>query len=286
MQTSELGGNPVTSEADMQAADAAGGDWREALPDQLQGLPYFKNAETLDQVVADIEGAAFWQGNSILKPSAEASDDAKAANREKLRELYPDLVEVPQPGSEEYGAFFNQLGKPESAEGYAVPEGIELPDIDALKQIAFASNMTAKQFADQISAMAAARGDADSNFSAARKADMDGLAKEWGATYDGNITNIDRFLEMTGAPESFIAAHKDGRMSAADYRWLNKIVMAGDEGTEAATIEVQSTGMTPAQGVQMANDIREKMHTIKNTDPRWRGYMNQLLEAEGYAAGG
>ena len=57
-------------------------DWRESLPEQLRDAPYFKNAESPDQVRADLDGAAYWQGNSILKPTAEATDEAKETNRQ------------------------------------------------------------------------------------------------------------------------------------------------------------------------------------------------------------
>ena len=52
-----------------------GGSWKDALPEALRDAPYFKKAETVDQVLADLQGAAAWQGNSLRIPGPDATPD-------------------------------------------------------------------------------------------------------------------------------------------------------------------------------------------------------------------
>lgn len=259
-------------------------DWRESLPEQLRDAPYFKNATSPEQVRADLDGAAYWQGNSILKPTAEASDEAKATNKAKLRELYPDLANLEDP------EIYTRLGKPEEHTKYETPEGLSISEdeMTSLKQIAFAADMTKKQFKEYISGLdAARRTSAEMNQTRINEQQAE-LRKEWGEATDARRAEVAQFLRNdTTAPAHLLKAHEEGTLSASEYKWLHNLSRAGDESPEATTHGKTADGkMTVVEGMQKAQEIREKMFKMRASDPMYKHLNNQLVEADRAASSG
>jgi hypothetical protein len=259
-------------------------DWRDSLPENLRDAPYFKNAESPEQVRSDLDGAAFWQGNSILKPGAEASDEAKANNQAKLRELYPDLVNV------DAEDIYTRLGKPEEATKYATPENLSIgaDELIQLKQIAFNANLTTSQFKDQITALDAARRTGAEVNQSAMDEQSAALRSEWGEATDSRKGVVGRFMKADETtPAGLVKAHEDGTLSPAEYKWLYSLAVSGDEQPEVSS---QGKGDQPAmsviEGVEKAQDIRSRMFKMKTSDPLYSHLTNQLLEADKAAAAG
>jgi hypothetical protein len=274
------------SEENTQSGSPEGetGSWRDSLPEQLRDAPYFRKAESLDQVRSDLDGAAFWQGNSILKPSADATDEQKATNMAKLRELYPNLVD---PESED---IYTQLGKPEEHTQYDVPEGIAIADdeITHLKQIAHAASMTKRQFREYISQLNTARQTGMEIGQEEARQDAEALRKEWGEATDGRKELVGKYLKTDpNVPESMVAAYDAGNLTSGQFKWLYSLASQGDESAETSTHErYQKVGMSPLEGAERAKEIRLKLMDMRPGDPAYQAYLNQLMEADKAASAG
>lgn len=271
------------SEEETQQSEESG-SWRDSLPEQLRDAPYFRKAESLDQVRADLDGAAFWQGNSILKPGADATDEAKEANKAKLRELYPNLVD---PESDD---IFTQLGKPEEHTQYDTPEGIGISEDEMihLKQFAHKANMTKRQFREYVSELNAARQTGMDIGRQEMKQDAETLHKEWGEATDARKDLVGRYLKADpNVPESVRKAHEDGTMSSDQYKWLYSLAAEGEESGETSTHEKYTkTIMSPLEGAERGRELRDKMSSMRPGDPLYQHYIEQLLEADRAAAAG
>ena len=282
MQTSESGEPTVTSDL--------AEDWKASLPEGLVDAPFIKAAATLEQARSELDNAAFWKGNSILKPGANASDEAKAENLARVRELYPNLVEIPEAGSEEYGEFFAKIGKPEAADGYVPPEGAVIgeDEMAQLREVAHKANWTQSQFKAYIEQISTSRADANAASKQALDAELAALNKEWGATYEARMGEVAAFVAADPEVPAYIRNALDaGTLDAASIKWIHKLVSLGDEATPGSVQEKQAeSGMTPAEGSARANEIRERMYGMRNTDPQWTFLYNELIKAERYASAG
>jgi hypothetical protein len=282
MQTNDNGTTTITDDSNLPADGST--DWRANLPEQLRDAPYFKNPEaTPEQVRADLDGAAFWQGNSVLKPGPDASEEARQANIQKVMELYPDLMVVPEPDSEDYSALMAKLGKPDDIADYKLPEGVELDpaETEALQQISLKANMTKQQFAEYMAGLGQLRSEAATLAESKRAEDMATLAREWGDAKDQRLGEIKQFL--ADGPE---ALQNVEQFDSATLKWLYSKAQAGQENGEISTQQTAQAAMTPVEGMARANEIRETMRTMRNTDPLYKPMLAKLVEAERAAMGG
>lgn len=263
-------------------------NWRESLPEPLRDSPYFKNAKSVEDAATQIANAAYWQGNSILKPGANASDEAKAANKQKIREMYPEFMPVPDPYSEDAGQVFAKMGKPDSADKYKLPEGFEMsPDeAGAMKAIALDANLTQAQFEKQQAAILTKRQEMAEQQKAEQQTGLAALREQWGATYDQNMAQVNAMLANDKlVPPAIKAAAEAGTLDAQSIQWLNDIARRGDEQTEVPTQQGQTAAMTPEQGRQEAQELRARLFSMNDLDPMKPVLMAKLIEAERYSIG-
>ena len=123
-------------------------DW---IPEQLRNAPYFKPTEdgtprTVEQVIADLEGAASLQGDlsssHIRIPDREDSDAVKAATVKALENI-PGLTVIPTGDDpEQREALLKSIGRPESADKYVAPEGADGLELDSVREQALADGWT------------------------------------------------------------------------------------------------------------------------------------------------
>lgn len=264
-------------------------DWRSTLPEQLRDAPYFKNAKSLEQARQEIDNAAYWQGNSILKPGANASDEAKAANRQKLFELYgKEIMPIPDPYSEDAGLVFQKMGKPDAADKYKFPDGYDIDPDEAglMKAIALDANLTQAQFEKQQGAILAKRKELADQRMHELQTGVAALQGEWGATFEGNLKRISTLVATDPLiPPHIKAQHEAGTLDAHTLRWLDSIVKKGDEVTEIPGQQAATSVMTPDQGKQEASELRARLFKMNELDPMRPILMKKLLEAERYSIG-
>jgi hypothetical protein len=253
-------------------------DWRESLPEQLRDAPYFRKAESIEQVRSDLDGAAFWQGNSILKPSADASDEAKASNQAKMRELYPNLVD---PDADDV---YSRLGKPEEHTKYDSPEGLTIgaDELTTLKRLAFNANMTKSQFKEYISGLDAERRTGAEVAQGNIAEQQETLRAEWGEATDTRKAEVGRFLRNDDtAPAYLLKGHEDGTLSPAEYKWLYSQARAGDETPEVTTHgKGEDSPMSVMEATEKASELRTRMFDMRPSDPLYEHLNKQLIDAD------
>jgi hypothetical protein len=279
----------VTSDTTLGVTDdQAEGSWRDALPEVLVDAPYFRDAKSPEDLRQKIDNASFWQGNSILKPGTNASEEQIAANKSKVLELYPDFMPIPDPYSEDVNKVWERLGKPDAADKYKLPEGVELDPEEAglIKAIALDAGLTQAQFEKQQAALISKRKELIDQQKHKRDEGIAALRNELGATYDDSMKRIETMLNTDPLiPPQFKAAHEAGQLDAATYRWLDNLVKQGDEVTQMPDQRQTEVGITPAQAIEEAEQIRERLFKMQRTDKMYPILQQKLIEAEMYAAG-
>lgn len=252
----------------VEAAPAPTGDWRESLPAELKEAPYLKGDKTPEQIVADLENAASWQGNSIRIPGPDATPEAKAEFMAKAVEKIPGLMPTPEP--ENYGDVLTKLGKPAEAKDYKYAEGIDLGELgDALKEQAFEAGLTQSQFstlvAQQMSASESAQEAAEA-IVAATYAELQG---EWGQATEDRIRDVEAMLSKEGAPESLKTAFLDKDLDAATIKWLYGVAeSAGEKAVMREQNDGREGALTPHEAREQAQELWLRIAEMPQTDPR------------------
>ena len=257
-----------TPQEDTQgAADTSSSDWREALPAEFREAPFFKgDGKTPEQVIADLENAASWQGNSIRIPGPDATDETRKEFLQKAMDKLPGMMPVPDYDNQP--EVLAKLGKPESPDGYKVPEGVEVPDV--IKENAFAANLTQAQFDALVGREMEALRQSNDAREAAQKATEDALKETWGVATEDRLKDVEALLNAPGAPEALKQQFEGKNLDAETIKFLYGMVEAGAE--KAAVVE-KSQGregrLTPAEAREQAYEIWQQMYSMSASDPRY-----------------
>jgi hypothetical protein len=240
-------------------------DWREALPESLREAPYFKNAETVDQVLADLQGAAAWQGNSLRIPGPDATPEQVAEFRAKAQERIPGLMAVPDPDAEDYTDTLRKLGLPEAADKYKAPEDcpIEGEQLGNLMAEAFDAGLTQAQFAKLLNKQVDAMRSAQEQFEAQHAAETTALKGEWGEAYQDRMDQVNAFLAE--APEALRDALPT--LDAESVRWLHNLAENMRESNQTVRqADGQRAVMTPAEASEQLQELTARLTTMRETD--------------------
>ncbi|GAF72364.1 unnamed protein product [marine sediment metagenome] len=211
-------------------------DWRDQLPEELQEAPYFKSAESIDQVLSDLTNAAQLQGNAIRRPDDDATEEDIDAFREKIAPWLPGpvepeviqaeaLTEFPDDASEEMQAYAKELGLTES-------QFIKLRDRAEAETEINAETMAAH-----------------------KQNTRDSLRQLWDYDLDHRTQQVATFLNTPGTPTALIASYENGSIDAATMVWLHAL---SEQGLE----ESQMAGQLGA-GASNTNPQEEKKALMK-----------------------
>ncbi len=259
-------------------------NWKESLPPELQSAPYFKNAETLEQVTADLTNAAAWQGNSLRIPGPDASDEQRAEFQAKAMEKIPGLTTVPDPDSEDYSAFFQKLGTPKEADKYKLPEdhGLDGDTVGNLKATAHQMNMTQKQFDAWVGKQIETSGQQREAAENAVKEQQSLIQTEWGAATEARMGEIKEFLASEETiPADMKAAFEEGRLSAEYVKFLHNMATSMSEGGEISRQVNDDHQLTPLEAKERFNELTERLVAMPATDARYRELVNKRAELAG-----
>lgn len=261
----------MSDEADERDVDSVvsdnSGDWRSSLPPELASAPYFRSAASLEQAVADVSAAAANAGNSLRIPGPDADESALEAFYKKIQDKAPTLMRKPD-SDEAYRQVLRDMGLPEEASKYAIPEveGIKLPDerVGELKTMAHEAGLTGKQFDGFMKSMLTKEA-LDLEVSAtAREADLAQLRGEWGATTDQRYGEVARLLEATGAAPELIEAVNNRHVDASTMRWFHAMADKMGSGGEGSQLTGQGKGepesvVTPGEALMRLSELEDKM---------------------------
>jgi len=142
-------------------------------------------------------------GNDKLSRFTDAG--SLATSYLEMEKMSSGKVKIPSEEStpEEVSAFYQKLGKPETAEGYELPELAEGQEYDeqlmgAVKAYAFEKNMSGEQLNGMVETYLS-----EARLAQDRQATVteDALKKDWGGEYDKNIEVSRRALRELAPPE-------------------------------------------------------------------------------------
>lgn len=229
------------ADGDGTGGNGAGGEpeYYKALPEAAQPFARTEDGtiKTLDQFVADIDGAFKWRGNSLRIPGPDASAEDIRTYQDKVIEKIPGLARLPN--MEDPAAMkehFGRLGRPDTPEGYKLPEGVQFEDaqIARMKTLAHHTNMTQRQFSDYVANVASVADTMGQEAAQRHEQDIAALKGEWGAAYEGNLGEIRAFLKTNKTtPPHVLEQLNQGNLPADQVRWLYSMASAVSlEGSE------------------------------------------------------
>jgi len=247
----------VTNEATAVQADInTNDDWRSSLPEDIRGAKAFDSVKDVSSLAKQFLDAQSHIGNSIRIPGEDAGQEAIDAFNQKLMNK-TNLMQKPET-PEDYDNVFKAMGKPDDANGYAIPEDIA-GSYDHLKELALNADMTNKQFESLVKSVAQLDATAVETQQAQQQESINTLKKEWGAAFDQNNNQAVAALEATGAPESVIELAKAGNVDGQTLKWFHALSqkIGGGEGSNAVADNGGNQVMTPAEASAQLTEIME-----------------------------
>jgi len=176
----------------------------EHVPEAHRDMGIFKEADNIDVVFERIGELNAHRGQSIRIPTENASAEDMAAFDAKLTEKVPGLVRMPGEDADDAArnSFYGQLGRPNEAAGYQLPEtpeGMEPnPEaFEALGAFAFENGLTQKQFNTLATREIERQHAADTELAAKSAETVSKLKESWGSAFDSRKALVKEFLDKT-----------------------------------------------------------------------------------------
>ena len=223
-------------------------------------------------------------GNSIRIPSSEAGTEDMQTFYTTMQEKVPGLMVKPDLTDDAaMAAVMTSLGTPEAAEGYAIPEvkGMEITDERKkfLKDTAFSSGLTAKQFEKWVKDIHTADSQAITARKESTQQEIAGLRNEWGTAFENKYAKTIKIAEATGAPPEVIKALKEQTAGVATIKWFDGLAGAlGSEDFQLATLPAGEGGITPSEARERASEIRNKLNTIDQSNPEYQNLLKKMMD--------
>jgi hypothetical protein len=252
-------------------------EWATTLPESLHAAPYLKGSDTPEQFLEQVQAAANWQGNSIRIPGPDAGEADMGEFQTRVMEKIPGLMAVPNlDNQEQIDAIMGRLGKPQNAENYLQPEGVDVSgdELGKLKAQAHGLSMTQKQFETWLSGMSESAKQSQAATDTLLNEQKAILEKEWGGAHLERVTAIQGLLNADGAPADLRDAVNNGTLNADSMRWLFKLSQLGEEtpqiGNQAdGTPRALDTMEIESQLVEVENQLFEGGRAMQPSNPSY-----------------
>ena len=171
------------------------GKWKEKLPEAIKDWGEVRDSKSEDSFWEQMSNMRSMMGQSIRIPTEDASKEDMAAFDKRLIEKVPSLMRKPDMDNVEVmDAFYTQLGRPEEAKKYDVPElkapeGITLQDglAEDFKGIAYKHGLTQKQYEGVVQDYTQNSIDVVEQQITEQKSEMAALNSEWGMKFEPNM---------------------------------------------------------------------------------------------------
>lgn len=218
----------------------------------LKSAPFLKDATDPQAFFDQLTNAAGHMGNSIRMPGPDAGNDDINAFEAKVLEKYPRLMPVPDPeDTEAIGSVMQKLGAPTEADGYKLPDGLEVSDdaAKAFREEALELGLTQAQFEKQVKKIVDRGEVAQSQAQQAMQESVDALKAEWGNAYSERMDEIKSFLSSSeGVPEAVARGFTDNTLDGNTLKWLHSLSALGaEEGQTNLQKDGGMRALTPAE---------------------------------------
>lgn len=283
-----------TGNGDKGSGQGGGGtgeeSWRDGITDEhLRGAPGLQKFDGLDALARGYIDLEAYQGQSIRIPGEDASPEAVKEFHNRLTEKVPGLIPTPDPdNAEALGTLYRQLGQPEAAEGYKIPEidtgdtEVDMSLADSFRGIAHEFGLSQRQYEGIIRKVTENNIRVAGENRDAHNEDQKSLHDEWGLAYDDNRKAALNVAKQTGAPQDLITAIEKRTASAATLKWLFDIhKQSGGEGLNFGR-ERGSGALAPGEAQAKIDEIMSnREHPYWNAQhPGNKAAVQRMLELQ------
>ena len=228
-----------------------------------------QNFNSVDDLAKSFIELKSMQGHSVRLPSENASEEDINSFNAKMSEKLPNWMLKPDfENPEQSSEFWSKLGTPSDPKEYKMPE-IKVPDgmeLNADRQeyfrnLAKEANMTQTQFNTMMSKVFEKEIESNTNAVTAKEQAIKDIKTEWGQAYDERLAIAAKTAEATGAPDSIVAAVKDGTAGVETMNWMYNTGKAlGDEGRDIINNSSNSSGkdtglLSPGEALRQLDEI-------------------------------
>lgn len=262
-------------------------DQEQAVPEWLAEAPFFKAEEgtkSADQILADLNNAAQWMGNSLRMPGPDAPAEDIAKLQERVMEKIPGLMKTPE-DPEQAGAIFAKLGKPETAEGYKLPEGVELDSAQAGEIMAWAhdADMTQSQFERYLGKYVEAGQAGAERARQEHEQSMAALKADLGAAFDVKKSEAIDFLRSNDhTPKNVVDALENDLLPADQVRWLMSLAdaISPEDGDFQRQESSASSVVSPSEAVEQIDEITRRLYDPDLSPEMRKGLVTKLVRLQ------
>lgn len=242
-------------------------DWRTALPDDIRNHSEIQNTPDLSTAAKRIIDQAAFASRSVRIPGEDASKEVKDAFYNRILESVPDLMRTPEAGDT---SIYSRLGKPESADGYKVPEreglNFDNKQTQTFRSIAHKYNLTQAQFEGVVSEMTDLNVQQAEAQQTALAESIQKLSTEWGPAYKERHGMVRQFAQVTNAPQELQELLAEGKVGYDTMNWMYGLVK--QVSGEGGALKIQPLGETPAISSAEAKEKITEIRTNKE-HPYW-----------------
>lgn len=253
-------GETPSSQPDGSSPPAPGSDWRAAIPSEFADAASLKDIPDVGTLAKNYVHAQQLIGNSVRKPGPDASAEDKQAFIEKMREVAPNLVSLPDPDNEEESnAFWESVGVPSDHKAYDVEEGLEVDEnwLEGVKEQGKRYGLTKAKFRQFVKDTVERQKESAAKGQEAQAADMKTLSQEWGNATEARLNDIKEFAEVFKLPESFRKALTDGQVSSEWLKPMHDIIQQLGGLKEGQEVSFQPGGSVPDSPQEMKVQLAE-----------------------------
>lgn len=238
-------------------------NWKETLPPELKDAPSLKDVKDVSSLAKQYVDQQAYLGNAIRIPGPDAKEEDRKAFYDKLIEKVPGVIPAPNPDDKEgTTALWKKLGRPDSKDGYTLPEGIKQEEVNDILDLAFEAGATVQQAQVLVTKAAEKAQQTAAKRQETRQSNLKEISKEWGVTYEDRVATIKNTLKNMAAPDDLINGVETGDVGPATMRWLHSIAA-----------QFKNPGAPPKEGATLLtpNEAQLRISEIMNNKdhPYW-----------------
>ena len=241
--------------------DTASNTWREALPEEIREAGSLKDIPDVNTLAKSYVDAQSFIGRSIRIPGEDASDEVRSEFNAKLTEV-PGVGRIPteESSSEDWGTFYNQLGRPQSVDDYKIERPENLPG-DPEAERGFLEKMhevglNNKQASELINWMHDGNQNVTAEMQETQDRSLQALKTEWGQAFDQKLGQARNALQAYGDDDLVEMLNNTGLGDSPSM--IKAFAKIGEGLTEDAALNLggsQASRNTPAEAWSQINEI-------------------------------
>lgn len=247
--------------------EGGGGDSQSTAGETvLDATPY----DWHNDIHPDVKTDEVWKSVPDLKTLTKSYADAVKYNVGAIKMPAKDAT------PEQINDFYRKLGRPESAEGYQLPESLKSsPRAIAMRGVAHSAGLTPDQWRLVAEGYERIGSEDAAQQAALRDQTITNLQGKWGAAFDTKVSLVQRLIRTFGGDETFENISKNPIGNDAGFLEMMATVAEAMAEEELISRNVE--------GVASKEDAQRELDTLTNSqvylNPRLPGHANAVKRA-------